>query len=157
MTIAQRIQLNGLIGNNSTEQEEETKSGWKVENYDEEENQSNVDTINHAAMTEMDAIDTSIAKPSRTYVKQKDTIIVGTLNSIDELNQQIIENIVKDEEGKHCCKICGRSSSKSSHVKEHVEVHFEGLSFPCTYCSYVGRYRYKLRKHRSVHKKYSPL
>ena len=146
LNIAQRFQLDGLIGNDSSDQKAQEEMKQDIQNY------GNVGQDITEETTEIDVFDKKLAFSTQNQARNQSRIVVGTITSIEELDQQIRENLGRDEKGQHCCNICGVSSKKLCNMKEHLETHFEGLSFPCQQpqCTYVGRYRYNLRQH--IHK-----
>ena len=67
--------------------------------------------------------------------------------NLEDLDQKIRELMVRDSDGMHRCTICGKVSKHSGHIREHMELHFEGLSFPCSHCEKEFRSRHSLRTH----------
>ena len=147
LDIAQRFQLDGLIGNDSADQE----SGFKEQNMYEDQNYKAVESFETNDLDETSSnedVEKKIAIPRQYQNNTENRVIAGTLTSIEELNQKIAENLGKDENGKHCCNICGQTSKHSGHIKEHIETHFEGLSFPCPQCPYIGMRHHINRMHK---------
>ena len=140
LAIAQRFQLDGLIGN-----DEAGENQQQYESFNSEELKKD-DTFKDLKC------DNNFLQNIQERKLASDKIIVGTLNSVEELDQQIMKNLGKDENGKPCCKICGKIAAKPCHLREHIEIHFEGLSFPCSQCNYSARYRYNLRQQKSKHR-----
>ena len=139
LNIAQRLKLNGLIGDN--EVEGETKSDFR-----EEENHSIVDAQ-------------FVARPEITESRKKNTLAsfggVGTIamnsDEIVKIDEKIKEYIDRDDQGIYKCTYCGKIGDKfKSHMKNHIETHLEGLSFPCHLCDKIFRSRNSLfiHKHR---------
>lgn len=148
LAVAQRFQLDGLSGNISDESDVSPPPTLQEntlateENWRQDEEDYKVEAF--------DVKDRKIV--SQRQSRSRNKLIVGNLDSVEELDQKIIENLGKDDNGKPCCNICGQTGRFASHVREHIETHFEGLTFPCSQCPYVARYRNNLRKHISIHK-----
>ena len=69
--------------------------------------------------------------------------------NLTEVNEQIIQNIVKNSDGTYSCKICGKNSGKQmGHMKNHVETHLEGLCYNCPMCERTFRSRPSLIMHK---------
>ena len=82
--------------------------------------------------------------------QQKKTIISvksSDIQSLEELDQKVEESYSKDSVGLYACNYCAKSFKQRVHIKEHVEIHFEELSFPCTFCDTILRSRTALRFH----------
>ena len=62
------------------------------------------------------------------------------------------EYITKCEVGWNC-NFCGVTKTTKTNINLHVEVHIDGLSFPCKFCSMSFRSRNILNLHKNrVHK-----
>ena len=136
LNVAQRLKLNGLIGDN--EVEGETKSDFR-----EEENHSIVDAQ-------------FVARPEITESRKKNTLAsfggVGTIamnsDEIVKIDEKIKEYIDRDDQGIYKCTYCGKIGDKfKSHMKNHIETHLEGLSFPCHLCDKTFRSKNSLFNH----------
>ena len=79
---------------------------------------------------------------------RKISIQVSDIKSLEELDQKVEDSYFKDySNGFYKCYHCMKVSKNRGHMKEHVEFHFEGLSFPCSYCSSDLKSRSALRMH----------
>ena len=78
-------------------------------------------------------------------------IISDTFNSLEELDQKIDGEMLKESDGMWRCGRCPRVSKKKGHIKEHIEVHFDNLSFHCPHpqCGKKFRTRVSFRMHIS--------
>ena len=135
--IAERLKLEGLIGGEQQKNEDEANSELILE--------ENAPTSNN-----------DLVVPQKDNHKTKDVKIIGKpvisfqssdIQSMEQLDQKVEESYSKDSDGLFACHYCSKSFKMRCHIKEHVEIHFEGLSFPCTYCDTILRSRYTLRKH----------
>ena len=81
-------------------------------------------------------------------------IISDTFNSLEELDQKIDGEMLKESDGIWRCGRCPRVSKKKGHIKEHIEVHFDNLSFHCPHpqCGKTFRTRVAFRMHFSKSK-----
>ena len=145
LQIAQRFQLQGLIGEESHSKKDDIKDqtvdfnnqipGWD----DAQSNNKN----------------NSVAEiPSRkvqlnTKVERSVIPLLGNeiTTNLQELDIKIWEYIEKDPAGFWKCTVCGKMDKKTTNIKEHVEIHVEGLTFPCKYCEKSFRSRNILRNH----------
>jgi len=78
--------------------------------------------------------------------KSKIVMKTGDFSTIEELDRQIIQHIVRTSDG-YECGICNHTAKYSSHIKEHIESHFKGLSFACEFCGNNFSSRGSLRNH----------
>ena len=78
---------------------------------------------------------------------QKPVISVQSphINSLEELDQKVEESFSTNSNGYLSCHYCEKLFKKPAHAREHVEIHFEGLSFPCTFCGKNLRLKITLR------------
>ena len=133
--IAQRLKLEGLIG---------------------EEQSKNKDFIPESILEKNPTLDNDFVvqqKGNQTAndVKKMEKPVISVqsseINSMEELDQKVEESYSKNSDGFYYCHYCAKSFKLRGHIKEHVEIHFEGLSFPCTHCDSILRSRTTLRQH----------
>ena len=133
LEIAQRLKIKGLIG----------------------QDYSPYDTI-----TEVNKVETCV-QDQPEYVADKSSLqkidsnerkIVplscGDFDTIEKLDQKVLESYSRDEDGYLSCHYCSRIFKQQSHIKEHVEIHFDGLVLKCDYCEKTCRSRKALRCHK---------
>lgn len=148
LRISQRLKLEGLAGEeNSNFKNNIQEEKLKKQNDDRESNLKN----------SLQSLWSKTQEESKQKYEQKEiipnflnsTVIVNsdTIETIDELDQKILEHIEKSEDGKWKCNICGKLLRFRSHAKEHVEIHFDNLSFPCQFCETTVRSRNAMRSH----------
>ena len=93
--------------------------------------------------------DYKIAETESFSTKQSRIVMnANGLSTIEELDSQILQHIVRTPDGNNC-GICNYTSKKVSHLKEHIESHFKGLSFACKFCGKNFSSRAVLRKHKN--------
>ena len=85
------------------------------------------------------------AKPSQNNVQ---TFDVGsyTPEEIEKKTRELYEKI----DGVFSCQACEHTTLHESKMKRHIEIHFEGLSYPCTLCNKEFRSKNSLVKHSST-------
>jgi len=138
LNIAQRFKLEGLLGDPTPTEEEK----YELPMFDDDVK------VNFRQPFEEDSITTTVTpKGTRTLKPFETSIISADFNSLDELNQRIEEEIIREADGLFRCAKCLRTSNRKYNLIEHIETHFEGLSFPCQLCGKDFRSRNNLRKH----------
>ena len=133
--IAERLKLEGLIGAQQLK----------------DENGDITDNILDDYINDYDFPKSKKENQMTKDVKKTEKIPItaqsSDIQSLEELDQKVEESYIRDSRGLFACNHCSRSFKKKCHIKEHVEIHFEGLSFSCSYCDAVLRSRNALRKH----------
>ena len=81
-------------------------------------------------------ITTEIIQEKKKKKKHK-TIIVNAdeIQNTNELNQKLSENIERFIGKSFKCKVCEKICNYRLAAMEHVQLHFSGLSFPCSSCN----------------------
>ena len=59
----------------------------------------------------------------------------GAFDNAQEIDKKLDEMFSVDTSGMYICKYCSRVSNKKSNIREHAEVHVDGLTFSCDFCS----------------------
>lgn len=141
LAIAERLKLEGLIGGRQHDEDENTKGVFEEE----------------ILTAEKDSIvskhDNWVTSDDRRKEKPVISIQSADIQSLEELDQKVDESFTKDSTGFYSCNYCEKLFKQRCHIREHVEIHFEGLSFPCTSCDVILRSRKSFRLHRSRHLK----
>ena len=99
------------------------------------------ETLNAASLQEPNIIkeDMTVATISNPNVRKAAT------SNYDEY-------ITKSEVGWKC-NPCGKTTTTKTNMNLHVEIHIDGLSFPCTFCTMNFRSRKHLNNHKiRIHK-----
>ena len=149
LSIAQRLKLEGLLGNNEAEPDPDDTTTADDTKFETGENMDTArekikDTLSNKS-NEVEKVDKIIAP--FTPLSSSDTSDIETA-----VQQYIVET---DTEGKFKCTICGKeavakySSVARSNLKKHIETHFEGLSFSCQLCGKIFRSRNALQIHNT--------
>ena len=130
--IAQRLKLEGLIGGEEQEKEEEVEQSVEEKLISRQE-----DTFVPITKSK---IKRNVGRIEREP---------ANISNLEELDQKVEESYTKDNTGCYVCNYCAKAFRKRGHIKEHVEIHFEDLSLPCSYCDATLRCRKSLRVHKS--------
>ena len=136
--IAERFKLEGLIGAETQKDEDVDITENILEDHIFEPQDNFPVSRSENQMTKKDR---RIAEPTISMQS-------SDIQSLEDLDQKVEESYSKDSTGLYVCYHCSKSSKNRGHIKEHVEIHFEGLSFPCTMCDAVLRSRHSLRNHK---------
>ena len=158
--IAFRLQLEGLINNNASDETDSLEVGYQ--------NLSNklCDAI-------VPRKENPPKPPSDTYIKaekqesvikavkteKNDTRSEKVVNSSDmtlnssEIELKIDESYEKSrDDDLYHCKFCNYASKRRTHTREHVETHYD-FKYNCNNCDKILNSKVSLRHHNSIHKK----
>ena len=138
--IAERLKLEGLIGAEGPKDEDDVNDKDILE-----ENMAT--TYNNFLVPQNE----HQMKKDVTTEKPVISVQSSDIQNLEELDQKVEESYFKDSDGRYACHHCSKSFVNRGHIKEHVEIHFEGLSFPCTFCDKILRSRTALRFHNKRH------
>ena len=136
MGIAERLKLEGLI---KGEQDLDLDDG-KTEYHPEE-----ISKLHNNFVVSNN--ENQITKDLRKTGRPVKSVQSSNIQSLEQLDQKVEESYSKDFNGSYVCNHCAKSYDKRCNIKEHVEIHFEGLTFPCTFCDTILRSRHSLRVH----------
>ena len=142
LNIAQRLKLEGLIGNNvedSQEVNDDDKNIAKDENPMEE------------AHYEKPINRTPQPKPRQLEKVDYKSIVSLSLEDVSEVDNAVNENMEKIASGMWKCKLCEKTATRTYILKNHIETHLEGLSFPCQLCGKTFRSRPSYKNHKCFH------
>ena len=130
--IAERFKLEGLLSNNTAKEDEEV-----------DETKYFLNDTKNIVTDEIEICEENKMAPQ----KMKMTFGSEEFSNIEDLDAKILELIERDIGKGWKCTICNKATRDKTSAKEHVEIHFEGLSFPCSECDAVLRSRNSLRFH----------
>ena len=134
LQIAQKLKLSGLLSIDDKNKDTETSKKFETDQY-------------HST-------NTGVKNETDSSIKNVITMNAEEFQSIEDLDSQIQQQILRTEEG-YKCLVCNKMSKKVAHMKEHVETHMEGLSFDCNFCGKKLKSRSCLRIHKiNQHKGY---
>ena len=132
LAIAERLKLEGLIGGQQ----------HKKENYIKAEFIPEAEEVSISPKDEYE-----ITRGNDNRSTEKPVISIQSPDiSLEDLDKKVEESYSKEPHN-FTCNYCGKSFRLRGHIKEHVEIHFEGLSFPCSLCDTVKRTRKMLKIH----------
>ena len=149
LSIAQRLKLEGLIGENDPPKQDDFANS-KV--YAKKE-----DTLSEISFQDQlpyDKNDRKHTKSKASKVEVMDkTVASFASEDLIEVNITIEQHIDALADGKYKCKFCGKIASLKHHIKNHIETHLEGLSLPCQLCDKTFRSRNTLFIHKTRYHK----
>ena len=129
LEISERLKLEGLVGG---EQQDFIDEGKTENSWDANDSTSQNDFL-------VSRVEYHINERVRKIEKTVISFNSSDIQSLDELDQKVEESYTKVAPGCWTCNHCDKSFIKGAHAREHVEIHFEGLSFPCTFCDTILR------------------
>ena len=121
LAVAQRFKLEGLLGGEKEELEENN-----IPSYDPPPSRIKETDKVEPELSKSPLIDTSIQLNSQ--IQPIDT------TDLNEIDNKLYEYLSRNSDGKYSCKVCGKIFQIKTHAKFHVETHMEGLTFPCHTC-----------------------
>ena len=149
--VAQKLKLEGLMGNEDNVQEVHDNY---IENtdYAKEENVSAKTEVTNVQIPRSKTHSSGHIDNGRE-VAQVDKIMVP-IPSEDEVKEKIKQCIETDADGNMRCTICGKEGVGAKrnvrwNLEQHIETHIEGLSYPCQLCGKTFRSRHSLNTHKS--------
>ena len=142
---AQKLEIEGLLGNNRDQEHE----AFKTENIDHindiivYQNESKVLT----RMDENVPVKQNIYKRNVSSYNLDARIDVGSM-SAEEIELKKTEFYQKVN-GVWICLACGyKTALHSGHIRKHIETHMDGLCYTCTLCNKEFRSKDTLHKHK---------
>ena len=144
LAVAQKFKLEGLLGGD--DQNEEIA-------YNDTSNVKEEDIIHDhkSHVLPLQSETKQRNKPREQVLKVDGTISLNAnVNEPNDIDEKLMEHVVRLPNRTLQCKICGNTASKLSNIKNHIETHMDGLSFPCTICGKTFRSRNSFKCHKSV-------
>ena len=143
LAIAQKLKLQGLLGDPSAKEHAESKPPLEQKK-----------SVTKQEPTESsDMPNSSLHKSISTEVAT--TIFEGQQKSLSEddrnnLNEQINQLLERTDDGRFQCTLCGKSFKTKQQCQNHIEAkHIEGISIPCHLCGKIFRSRNRLATHKT--------
>ena len=157
LSVAQRLKLEGLMGNDDTEhnQEQEVSAeAYKGEGYAKEEH---IDTDNVLEASSSISTPRSNQRNHKSKeVSSGDRIVVPVSSEdIREVRQTVQQYMETDADGNLKCTICGKEAVGNQrgfskrNLENHIETHLEGLSYPCQICGKTFRSKNSFFTHKT--------
>ena len=150
LSIAEELQLKGLMGKSAGERIEDLEVAKKYQNP---QNLSafNPETKNLKTLFNKDTSSNKIVRAEEISAVAIPTNLSGDLDQLEEMVKSMMEKSENDYVNGHRkadrCKVCGKEG-KGSNIKDHIEAnHIEGIVLPCNLCEKTFRSRNALRKH----------
>ena len=144
---AQKLEIEGLIGNN-----EDCQESFNNEQSPETETPKIVQSTHHepAERKSLARISDYTASPiTRRQPRDNAVINVGSLKA-EEIDTKMRELYEKTDDGWKCLACDHTSKGKvSSNIRQHVETHMDGLCFTCNLCDKEFRSRNSLNRHKN--------
>ena len=155
LIVAEELQLKGLTGNATTNEDHTNQSTYskpeqltrkKIQNNKtdpENDTVSSEITHNEETKYELDNVGT-IAVPG-----ERITTTTYTLDGV-------INSMMNFTDGHWFCTECGKKDKKNTNMVSHIEGnHIDGVSHPCNQCGRLFRSKNSLQKHTSIKHKLS--
>ena len=156
LSIAQRLQLNGLIGNDNENvhvKENEMKEVFEEEN-------DNLTSVYQEKMenqiTNKSIVGQTQAQRKIRNTNEKQTIAINGEDNI-EIDSKVNEYLETLSDGSLKCTLCGKIASKTNmkqsikqNMTNHVETHLDGVSYRCQICGKDFRSKNSLNNHKSL-------
>ena len=183
MTIAERLKLEGLNGQESGDQVDQTaetteeryhRGLCEVSVQREGVNPSSMEGVNdlrdHISVESLlkkalNSKNNQHKDPNvnpkmqlKTEVRENEIFFIESQNiSGQEVNKKLDELYTTEFDSHNLvmyhCNFCSKNSKKKGHMREHVEIHVEGLQFRCNSCDKSYKTRNTLRSHTREHVK----
>ena len=145
--VAQRLKLEGLMGNDEDTEQEVHHDYAEDTTYSKEEN-----TMSEAPYAHAERNNKNNTKGRE--VTKVDKVLVPTSEDVSEVKERVKQYMEKATNGKFRCTICGKEAvgeakNAKTNLMNHVETHLEGLSFPCQLCGKTFRSRNAFNIHKT--------
>ena len=152
LTVAQRFKLEGLLGNDDLDPQEQGDEGHRTEDktiprYSEQTSCPKIKEDNQNMRTNL--INDAPSQLATIFGNEdfKTSLTVEEKQNLDEKVNQYVE---RREDGLFICNLCGKSAKQKIHIKNHIEAkHLEGIEIPCPICGKIFRSRHYLDNHKS--------
>ena len=145
---AQKLEIEGLIGNSQDKENIDTEPENHLENNIEQlkEEQSQYQHTQEKQMARMSTSVNSRKQYLRTSAVEKIDVVSLNSEEIEEKKKELFEK----RDGVWNCLACDYTSSHLGDMRKHVETHIVGLCYTCNICSKEFRSKNCLNKHKST-------
>ena len=145
LTCAQKLEIKGLLSNNPDPGDQD-----KIRSDDNQLLQEQDDQFEPDSRCVSKIESAPVVKP-RHYNREGSSHDVSKIDvrnmSAEEIDIKMKE-LYRKNDGVSSCLACDYST-KHFNIRQHVEIHLDGLSFSCSFCSKEFRSRNMLNTHRS--------
>ena len=145
--VAQRLKLEGLIGNNASEETFEAikNEDPKVENTE--------------GIITAQKLERMFTEPKRFPRKRNENpaaivaLAVDNIGKTCEINEKVLQYLERSSDGKYNCTLCSYINGHRNAVIKHIETHIDGLVYTCPICEKTFRSRNSMISHKSHYHK----
>ena len=150
LTVAQRFQLEGLMG--GADQQEEEKPIEPVSPQPRPKPKAPMKreytNMNQTAQPNINGLNTN--RELATTLENENIKMVMTEEEKNNLDDKIHQHVEKTDDGLYQCNLCGKSAKQKIQIKYHIEAkHLEGIEIPCPICGKIFRSHNGLFTHKS--------
>ena len=140
LSLAQRLKLEGLMGNDDKEETFEANPNEDPK-YDNIEAAPEIKPIStESKRIPRQKIDNSVAPVA---------LVADNIGKMSEINEKVLQYLEKSPEGKYYCTLCNHTNGLKSAVVRHIETHIDGLVYTCHVCEKTFRSRNSMISHKS--------
>ena len=148
LSVAQRLKLEGLIGNNDSNQDAPVDE--KIYAKEEEEAVDQVSQVTSEEVAHANYKTRGVAPLEKAMISTSPEDVSDVENTVNQYMELC-------EDGRYKCTLCGKMQKEKGkfqrNLKNHIETHLEGLSFPCQLCGKTFRSRNSYNVHKTQHRR----
>ena len=147
LEIAQKLEVAGLNTDSEDDINEERNEDAVIseQKYEDEDYQQ----VEEMKVVRMDQTLSNVTRRQHSRSSSNDVTKFDVRSCTPEEIKKKTRDLYEKKDGVWSCLACEYTISKdSSKMKRHIEVHFEGLSYPCSLCNKEFRSKNSLIKHK---------